>query len=1012
MMRFLLSSMSLVILAVGSIPTVAFSQSRESKDALTAMDVGDGLEVTLFASEPMLLSPANIDIDHRGRVWVSEVVNYRKFANKNNPFREKGDRILILEDTNGDGKADSKKVFYQGRDIDSAHGVCVLGNRVIVSALDKVLVLTDTDGDDKADKKHVLFSGIAGSQHDHGIHSFLFGPDGRLYFNFGNAGHTLKDRDGKPVTDRAGNLVAMHRKPYQEGLLFRCNLDGSDLETIGWNFRNNWEAAVDSFGGVWQSDNDDDGNFGVRINAVFEFGNYGYKDEFTGAGWKSPRTGMHAAIPKRHWHLNDPGVVPNLLQTGAGSPTGIIVYEGRLLPKRFWNQIIHCDAGPNIVRAYPTKKSGAGYTATMDNVLHGARDNWFRPSDVCTAPDGSLIIADWYDPGVGGHRMGDIQHGRLFRITPKGHKGYKPPKFDFTTADGAAEALTNPNLAARYLAWTALNEMGGKAEKALLQLGMHENPRIRARALWLLANIPQRGMQTVERAIEDSNPDIRMTGLRIARRLKLDVVAVIEQLLDDKSPQVRRECAIALRYIDSAVVPSLWSRLAVQYDGKDRWYLEALGIGAGDRWSECVRVWLERVEGQTDTPAARDILWRSRGSQAIPFLTEFILDPKTPAAERLRYFRAFDFHSASPEKNKALVTLLTANHKEQASLTALALKHGAKVDLNDPAIKTAIDRALDASKGTPQFISLVDTLNLTARYPDLLALAVSKPGEQLGVEAVRTLLAKGQQQLVRGSLQQKDDQLAVATATVLGNSADGRALGLLRTTMNDTKRPIAVRRASVRSMAKIRNGAMELVKLVGAKTLDANLIQAAAVGLQGAQWRDVKDQALKLFPPPPGKSNKPLPPIDQLVARKGNTTKGRLIFNTTGTCAKCHIVNGLGKEVGPNLSEIGKKLSRQAFFQSILYPNAGISHNYETWVLVTDSGTQVNGLLTSRTDESVIITGADGIARTFKAGEIEVLKKQNISLMPADLQKTMTAAELVDVVEYLATLKVAKKKTK
>jgi hypothetical protein len=107
MMRFLLSSMSLVILAVGSIPTVAFSQSRESKDALAALDVGDGLEVTLFASEPMLLSPANIDIDHRGRVWVSEVVNYRKFANKNNPFREKGDRILILEDTNGDGKADS-----------------------------------------------------------------------------------------------------------------------------------------------------------------------------------------------------------------------------------------------------------------------------------------------------------------------------------------------------------------------------------------------------------------------------------------------------------------------------------------------------------------------------------------------------------------------------------------------------------------------------------------------------------------------------------------------------------------------------------------------------------------------------------------------------------------------------------------------------------------------------------------------------------------------------------------
>ena len=102
---------------------------------------------------------------------------------------------------------------------------------------------------------------------------------------------------------------------------------------------------------VWQSDNDDDGNRGVRINYVMEFGNYGYRDEMTGAGWRSNRVGIEKEIPRRHWHLNDPGVVPNLLLTGAGSPTGITVYEGRLLPKIFWDQVIHCDAGPNVCRA-------------------------------------------------------------------------------------------------------------------------------------------------------------------------------------------------------------------------------------------------------------------------------------------------------------------------------------------------------------------------------------------------------------------------------------------------------------------------------------------------------------------------------------------------------------------------------------------------------------------------------------------------------------------------------------
>jgi hypothetical protein len=117
-------------------------------------------------------------------------------------------------------------------------------------------------------------------------------------------------------------------------MVFRCELDGSKVELLAWNFRNNWEVAVDSFGRIWQSDNDDDGNKGVRINFVMEFGNYGYKDEMTGAGWQTPRLGMESDIPLRHWHQNDPGVVPNLLQTGAGSPTGMQVYEGDLLPSR------------------------------------------------------------------------------------------------------------------------------------------------------------------------------------------------------------------------------------------------------------------------------------------------------------------------------------------------------------------------------------------------------------------------------------------------------------------------------------------------------------------------------------------------------------------------------------------------------------------------------------------------------------------------------------------------------
>src|SRR5206468_2539163 len=144
-----------------------------------------------------------------------------------------------------------------------------------------VFLFTDTDGDLKADKKEVLFSGIDGVQHDHGVHAFVFGPDGKIYFNFGNEGKQLKDKDGKPIKDMAGNVVANgggpaatrnpeagRSGPYRQGMIFRMNPDGTGLETVAWNFRNNYEVALDSFGSMWQPDNDDDGNRGTRVNYV------------------------------------------------------------------------------------------------------------------------------------------------------------------------------------------------------------------------------------------------------------------------------------------------------------------------------------------------------------------------------------------------------------------------------------------------------------------------------------------------------------------------------------------------------------------------------------------------------------------------------------------------------------------------------------------------------------------------------------------------------------------------
>jgi putative membrane-bound dehydrogenase-like protein len=989
---------------------------RDPAEAIANLDVASGLEATLFAAEPTLLSPSSIFVDARGRVWVCEVVNYRH----RNGSRPAGDRILVLEDTNGDGKSDKTTVFHQGRDVDTAHGICVLGTpddkgtRVIISVGSGVYVFIDENGDLKADRKETLFTGISGTQHDHGIHAFMFGPDGKLYFNFGNEGRQIKDAAGKPIVDMAGNIVNDKRKPYQEGMVFRCNLDGSELETLGWNFRNNWEVTVDSFGTLWQSDNDDDGNRGVRINYVMEFGNYGYKDEFSGAGWQTPRVGWEQEIPLRHWHLNDPGVVPTMLLTGAGSPTGICVYEGRLSPKVFWDQVIHCDAGPNIVRAYPVKPDGAGYKAETVNILDGKRDQWFRPSDVCVAPDGSLFVADWYDPGVGGHRMGDIDRGRIFRVAPP-KTAYKVPKFDYSTTETAIEALKNCNLAVRHMAWTALNRQQQAAEPQLAGVlrNMDEDPRMRARALWLLSKIQACGKEYVEEALNDANADIRITALRAARQLKLDLIPYIRQLSRDKSPQVRRECAIALRHDKSPEAPGLWATLATAYDGEDRWYLEALGIGADKQWDAFLEAWMAKVgpsakPGGKEYPwrpkAARDIMWRSRGTKTPALLVRVLTSglKEDPA----RYLRAFDFLSG-PEKDEALLRLAFDEHDGDDAraglITTEALRRIKNLDTQRYAGLLA--KTLDRCRGTPAFVELVERFSVAARYGELLALAQKQPDDELGVAAIRVLLAKQQRELLERGLNQDDEKLAAVTARALANSADGRTVSLLRGFLDDARRPLEVRRQAVRGLAKTKPGADEIIRLAAAKKLDPSLHTAAAFELHVAPWNDVKEQAKKLFPVPEARDKQVLPPISELVKMKGDVARGAKVYATTGTCAKCHKVNGEGKEVGPDLSAIGAKLSREAFFESILYPSAGISHNYETHNVQLDSGTTVVGILISQTADSLTIVPEDGIRRTYKKSEVERMEKTKLSLMPADLQKLMSAQDLVDVVDYMMTLK-------
>jgi putative membrane-bound dehydrogenase-like protein len=985
-----------------------------AKKSLKSLHPADGLAVTLFAAEPLVKNPTDMDIDERGRVWITEGVNYRSTFQPWGILDPAGDRIVILEDTDGDGLADKATTFYQGPEINAALGICVLGNKVIVSCSPNVFVFTDTNGDGKADKKEILFSGISGVDSDHGVHAVSFGPDGKLYFNFGNASGQIRDKDGKPIIDLAGDEINNQGRPYREGMVFRCNLDGSEAEVLAWNFRNPYEVAVDSFGTLWQSDNDDDGNRSVRLNYVMEFGNFGYVDEMTGAGWGERRSNLERDIPDRHWHQNDPGVVPNLLVTGAGAPTGILIYEGTLLPAMFQNQIIVGDAGARVVSSIPVQPDGAGYKAANVPLLSSS-DSWFRPSDVCVAPDGSVYVADWNDPVVGGHDMGDrdpdTMTGRVYRLAPP---GVKPtvPKLDLTTAAGCVKALQSPNLSTRYLAWTALQAMPGSGKKELQKLEKGSpNPRLRARALFVLAQEKGNAANVAALALKDSNPDLRITGLRIATEHKLDVIPLVKSLLDDPSPQVRRECAIALRHNPSPQAPQLWAALAQEHDGRDRWYLEALGIGADRQEDKFFGAWLSLVGSNWNTPCGRDIIWRSRAAETAGFLAKIISDPDTPQSERPRYFRAFDFIKG-PEKNAALMELLIANSRAPASpgqettaFETLTRLKGLDVETHLD-IKAALTAALASSRGTPEFVQFVQVFHLQDQNAGLLEVALRHPADESGVQALRLVLASRDLTLIDNAL--RDTNSAAALAQALGHTHDKTIVPVLLPLVNDPQFDLAARRQAVRSLAQVQEGASQLLQLARENKLPNELKFIATMELNHVRWPALKTLAAQLLPVPQGRNAQSLPALPELLKMRGDVSRGAQVFaRPEAACITCHRVNDKGADVGPALSEIGAKLGKDALYEAILDPSAGIAFGYEAWQIALKSGDDALGIVVSDTDDELVIKDAKAITIHIKKSDILSRRKSKVSLMPANLQQTMSTQDLVDLVEYLSSLKKA-----
>jgi putative heme-binding domain-containing protein len=528
-----------------------------------------------------------------------------------------------------------------------------------------------------------------------------------------------------------------------------------------------------------------------------------------------------------------------------------------------------------------------------------------------------------------------------------------------------------------------------------------------------------------------------------------------KELLRDPSAAVRRDLLLSLRDVDPTLAKPLILTLAKQYDGKDRFYLEAIGIAVGhsdearrelslgdfNEEQEVLRRTSQRqlrrglllAHFDEQFPAWNDqvanLIWELRPAQVLPRLEKRLFDASTPPLQRSQIV---DIIASSPDvsSGKTLLTVLEAGVPPEVRERIL---RNLKQSL--PGKWRSLRQSLELSQTISRLFELPDTrttalaLVEAATRTDYIGKVSALAGDSKEPEGTRTAAVQtlgsltGSDAVAALEALLKTGPLVLRTQVVqaLGRQARPRffrqqASPALRTLENLVKTrdedPV-LQQAAAAALAGTRPGCIWLLEAHAQKELPEALNSQVARLLRNSPYQDLRNQALIAFPPPPRLDPKRLPDISMLARRRGEPVHGKQLIaassNNDMQCLKCHTIHGVGGNVGPDLSAIGSKASRENLFESILFPSKAIADQYITWVVETKPGLVVTGLLVEETANHITLRDANAKDTKIDKKEIETRVKSPESLMPNNLLGYMTEDELVDMVEYLLELKSEKK---
>jgi putative heme-binding domain-containing protein len=686
-------------------------------------------------------------------------------------------------------------------------------------------------------------------------------------------------------------------------------------------------------------------------------------------------------------------------------------YEGDAFGEKYKNAPLHTDSGPREVRLYRHTPKGFGMTATSEVFMTSQGDNYFRPDDICAAPDGSLYVSDWYDGGVGGHAYNDPNRGRIYRLTPKnGQLSRQEKPGPYTTIADAIEGLKSVNLATQFLAREKLLTDGDKSITALKQLLEAEEPNFRARALWVLDRIGGKARDEVLAQLLSTDEAMRALAVRILARHGDEHAEAILKMADDASTIVQREVLLALRDIQGDAALASLTEFAEKYDGGDRYLLEAINIAAGDRKAE---LYDRLAKAGSFSPSRFRLLQLLNPKAAAAALSEQLtksgIEPETQ-----KLFLAEAGSISSPEAGRALLNLL-GDDEASADVKRLALEKIAtnlagnwKSLADDQQLAAVMKKLLTDRRFQTSALSIIAQANLSQLIDEVAALAANANApEAIRLEAVATAVQLNSPGVAEHLRPLAADESPTVRQAVIAGLIQVQDLKTVRTMLMSDRLSGDERQFILDRMMATPGAAYVALKMIDDRQLSAELTRRAVS--RAANHPDVNVRTLfeKYLPEDqrPKKLGQAIQ-AEELLRMRGRADRGKQIFqaSTAAQCKNCHTTDGKGGLLGPDLSAIGKKYERAALLETILEPSKAIAPEYVTWLVETEDGRVFLGLIQSKDDKEVILKDAQSKTIRIAQDNIASITEQRTSLMPELVLKDVTAQDAADLLAYMITL--------